>query len=187
MGRRGGTPAVALLSRSRREWPVDMAHAAIAPLIGVKFDKFLYAPLREDRNGTPLTVLSALARSDVDPWQEAFSLARMPSDAAVLRLTGLIAALQGESTQNMSASSIADLVALLPKAPVFAADASDSVFAAAGPQRAQIRFALGALAILALIALALSNSLSPTPGINAKSSPVPTAAAVATAPRMHDP
>ena len=59
-----------------------MAHAALAPLIGAEFDKFLYAPIREDRNGTPLSVLSALARLDVDPWQEALSLALMPKATA---------------------------------------------------------------------------------------------------------
>ena len=56
-----------------------MTHAALAPLIGAEFDKFLGAPIGEGRNGTPLSVLSALARLDVDPWQEAASLARMPS------------------------------------------------------------------------------------------------------------
>jgi hypothetical protein len=164
-----------------------MAHAAIAPLIGAQFDKFLYAPLREDRNGTPLTVLSAFARLDVDPWQEAVSLARMPSHAAALRLTALIAALPDEPTQNMSALSIADLVALLPKTPIFGANASDSVFAAVEPQRAQIRFALGALAILALIALALFAHVSTTPGFNAKPSHTPVAAAAAAVPDGRNP
>jgi hypothetical protein len=165
-----------------------MAHAALAPLIGAQFDKFLYAPIREDRNGTPLTVLSALARLDVDPWQEAVSLARMPSDAAAVRLTALIAALPGEPTKDIPALSIAaDLVTLLPKAPGFAVGSSDGVFAAVGPQQAQIRFALGALAILAMIALALSASLSPAPGNGAKPSAAPVGAATMAAPRERNP
>jgi hypothetical protein len=77
-----------------------MTHAALAPLIGAEFDKFLCAPIREDRNGTPLSVLSALARLDVDPWQEAASLARMPRDTAATRLTALIVALPGELTKD---------------------------------------------------------------------------------------
>ena len=43
-----------------------------------RIDEFPGASLREDRNGTRLTVLSAFARLDVDPWQEATSLALMP-------------------------------------------------------------------------------------------------------------
>ncbi len=97
-----------------------MAHAALAPLIGAEFDKFLYAPIREDRNGTPLSVLSALARLDVDPWQEALSLALMPKATAAVRLAALIAALPDEQTKDIPAKSIAaDLVALLPKTAGF--------------------------------------------------------------------
>ena len=50
---------------------IDMTHAALAPLIGPEFDEFLGASIREDRNGTGLSVLSALARLNVNPWQEA--------------------------------------------------------------------------------------------------------------------
>ena len=61
----------------------------VASDIGPQFD-FLCAPIGEDRNGTTLSVLSALARLDVDPWSEATSLARMPREAAAERLTALI-------------------------------------------------------------------------------------------------
>ena len=172
----------------RRESPVDMAHAALAPLIGAEFDKFLYAPIREDRNGTPLSVLSAFARLDVDPWQEARNLAGMPKDAAAMRLTALIAALPDDQTKDSPAKTIAaDLVALLPKAAGFAVGSSDGVFAAVGPQRAQIRFALGALAILAMIALALSSSLSSAPENGAKPSAAPVGDATTALPRERNP
>ena len=151
-----------------------MTHAPLAPLIGAEFDKFLGAPIGEGRNGTPLSVLSALARLDVDPWQEAASLARMPMEAAAMRLTALIAALPDAPTKDVPATTIAaNLVTLLPKPARFTVGSSDSVFAAVGPQRAQIRFALGALAILAMIALALSASLSSAPGSGAKPSAAP--------------
>jgi hypothetical protein len=165
-----------------------MAHAALAPLIGAEFDKFLYAPIREDRNGTPLSVLSALARLDVDPWQEALSLALMPKATAAVRLAALIAALPDEQTKDNPAKSIAaDLVALLPKTAGFSAGSPDSVFAAVGPQRAQIRFALGALAIMVMIALALSASLSSAPGVGAKPPAAPASDAATTAPRERNP
>ncbi len=38
-----------------------MTHAALSPLIGPEFDEFLCDPIGEDRNGTTLSVLSALA------------------------------------------------------------------------------------------------------------------------------
>ena len=48
-----------------------MTHAALSPLIGSGFGEFLGASIGEDQNGTGLTVLSAFARLNVDPWQEA--------------------------------------------------------------------------------------------------------------------
>ena len=165
-----------------------MAHAALAPLIGAEFDKFLYAPIREDRNGTPLSVLSALARLDVDPWQEALSLALMPKATAAVRLAALIAALPDEQAKDSPAKSIAaDLVALLPKTTGFSVGSSDSVFAAVGPQRTQIRFALGALAIMVMIALALSASLSSAPGNGAKPSAAPATDSTTASPREQNP
>ena len=92
-----------------------MTHAALSPLIRSEFDEFLGASIGEDRNGTRLTVLSAFARLDVDPWQEATSLARMPRNAAVVRLNTLIDALPSEPAIDIPAGTIAaDLVALLP-------------------------------------------------------------------------
>ena len=64
----------------------------------------------------PLSVLSALARLDVDPWQEATDLARLPGSAATERLTALIAALPGRPASQPDSGAIsARLVALLPR------------------------------------------------------------------------
>jgi hypothetical protein len=165
-----------------------MTHAPLAPLIGAEVDKFLGAPIGEGRNGTPLSVLSALARLDVDPWQEAASLAGMPAAAAATRLTTLIAALPDAPTKDVPAMTIAaGLVALLPKAASFTVGSSDGVFAAVGPQQAQIRFALGALALLAMIALAISASLSSAPGTGAKPAAAPVGEAATTLPRERNP
>jgi hypothetical protein len=165
-----------------------MTHAPLAPLIAAEFDKFLGAPIGEGRNGTPLSVLSALARLDVDPWQEALSLARMPRDAAAIRLTALIVALPDAPTKDIPAKTIAaGLVALLPKATGFTVGSTDSVFAAVGPRQAQIRLTLGALALMALIVLALSASLSSAPGNGAKPSPAPVGDAATTLPLERNP
>lgn len=59
----------------------------------------------------PVSVLSALARLDVDPRQEAANLAQLPPDTAIRRLTSLIAALPGSSSAQ---ADPARLIALLP-------------------------------------------------------------------------
>src|SRR5271165_3660695 len=110
-----------------------MTHAALTPLIGPEFDEFLRASIGEDRNGTGLSVLSALTRLHVDPWQEAASLARMPRAAAVLRLTALIEELPNEPAGVIPAkASAADLVALLPRNDRLNVRSRDNVFEAVG-------------------------------------------------------
>jgi hypothetical protein len=47
-----------------------------------------------------LSVLSALARAGVDPWEEAAHLARLPGETATQRLASLIAALPNGSTSG---------------------------------------------------------------------------------------
>jgi hypothetical protein len=151
-----------------------MTHAALAPLIGPEFDDFLGASIGEDRNGTGLSVLSALARLDVDPWQEATSLARMPREAATARLTELIDALPRAPTDAIpSRTSAADLVALLPKhkaAPNVRP--SDSVFAATGLRETPVLIALSAFAVMMLIVYTISGHYSLSPG-NGANPPAP--------------
>jgi hypothetical protein len=65
---------------------------SISPL-GHEFNEFLFAPIGEEKNGMLLSVLSALARLDVDPWREAAELAQLPRQTATQRLASLIAAL----------------------------------------------------------------------------------------------
>ncbi len=62
-----------------------------------EFDPFLYAPVGEERNGMLLGVLSALARLDVDPWQEAATLTKMPAQDATARLTSLLSSLPSDA------------------------------------------------------------------------------------------
>ncbi|MEP7244469.1 MAG: hypothetical protein ABI885_12430 [Gammaproteobacteria bacterium] len=93
-----------------------MTLAASTPRHGVLFDDFLFAPLGQDRNGLPLSVLSALARLDRDPWEEAATLARLPADAAALQLASLLRALPAESLVETDRGATATrLIALLPR------------------------------------------------------------------------
>ncbi len=139
-----------------------MTHAALSPLIGREFDEFLGAPIREDRNGTTLSVLSALAGLDVDPWQEATSLARMPKEAAAERLTLLIDALPRELASAIpSQTSAVALVALLPKGKTPDVRPSESASGATGLQQTQMLIGLTALVLMMLIFFAISALLSP--------------------------
>jgi hypothetical protein len=86
------------------------------PLPGSEFNDFLFAPIGEDRNGMLVSVLSGLARSDVDPWQEAARLAKLPGESATQRLASLIGALPDRAASYPESHAIAArLVALLPR------------------------------------------------------------------------
>lgn len=84
---------------------------------GTPFDGFLYAAVGEDRDGHTVSVLSALARLGLDPWNEAADLSDLPRDGARNRLGahmnrfGDVPALG-----NDHGAIIARLIDLLPKA-----------------------------------------------------------------------
>jgi hypothetical protein len=80
-----------------------------------EFDNFLYAPIGGDRNEMSLSVLSALSRLNLDPWQEAAELSELPKDTATRRLASLIARLPGGRWTQADSGAIADrLIELLP-------------------------------------------------------------------------
>jgi hypothetical protein len=84
-------------------------------LLQSEFNDFLYAPIGEEGNDAPLTVLSALARLGIDPWQESARLARLSRDLATQSLTSMIAKLpDGRWAQSDAGAIAARLVALLP-------------------------------------------------------------------------
>ena len=84
--------------------------------LGSEFDKFLFAVIGDDRNGMRLSVVSVLARVDLDPWQEAATLAGLSEELAAQRLAPLLAALPQPTLQQTSAATMAArLVALLPR------------------------------------------------------------------------
>jgi hypothetical protein len=94
----------------------EMKAAAHAPRLGSEFNAFLFSTIGEGRNGMPLSVVSLLARRDLDPWLEAASLAAMPADAASQRLDSLIRALPDQPLTLPDSRTIATrLIALLPR------------------------------------------------------------------------
>jgi len=83
-----------------------------------EFDAFLFSSIGEDRNGIPLSVVSLLARRDLDPWLEAATLANLPVEAATRKLTRLIRTISYQPLTLPDPEAIAiRLVSLLPRRP----------------------------------------------------------------------
>ena len=120
-----------------------MTRPASVSALGSEFDGFLYAPIGEDRNGMPLSVLSALARQDFDPWEEAANLTRLSADAATRKLVCVITALpDGPSARADPGTIAARLLLLLPRRTAFDINSRHPAFAvkaanASSPQRPQ--------------------------------------------------
>jgi len=82
------------------------------------FESFLAAEVGEDPKGMSVTVLSMLARLDVDPWEEASDLARMQVAPAQQRLEALIARFKDVPTEVLDRDKIAKkLLTFLPDHP----------------------------------------------------------------------
>ena len=58
-----------------------------------EYNPFLFAVVGEEEVGLPLTVLTALTRLGIDPWEEAARLSDLPRDVAAHALAATIAAL----------------------------------------------------------------------------------------------
>jgi hypothetical protein len=95
-----------------------MTYSQSIALLGPEFDDFLFAPLGDEKNGLVLRVVSALARLDMDPWDETANLAALPRLAATERLTGFIAALPDTQEMHIVPRDLAaGLIARLPPQP----------------------------------------------------------------------
>ena len=83
--------------------------------LSATFNVFLFATVCEERDGVPLSVISTLARLDLDPWVVAAELARMPAADAAGRLSSLLAGfVDNPPTQPDRATIATRLVGLLP-------------------------------------------------------------------------
>jgi hypothetical protein len=79
------------------------------------FERFVYADVATEPNGMELSVLSALSRRGLDPWQEAQRLAQLPPFAAADGLAEILRAVPTVQSLRLDAKAIAErLVALLP-------------------------------------------------------------------------
>jgi len=62
--------------------PLQRAYAPMHP----EFDLFLFASVGEEAEGSPLSVLSALSRLDLDPRDEAARLSHLTKETAAEQL-----------------------------------------------------------------------------------------------------
>ena len=92
-----------------------MSNLSSASIPSSRYNDFLFAPICEDADGMRLSVLSALARMDVDPWEEATKLAAMPRAIAQSTLISTLDLLSGRSWKPAEAEVVAArLIRLLP-------------------------------------------------------------------------
>ena len=73
---------------------MNQSHAQLIP--PATYDAFLFAQICDDANGMHLSVLSALARMNVDPWEEATRLAAMPKAVAEKALVSILDVVAGK-------------------------------------------------------------------------------------------
>lgn len=110
-----------------------------------QYNDFLFAEVGEEKDGVQLTVLSALTRLGVDPWQEAARLSDLPRDAAARALAATIARLPpgdwspGGTRESDLGAIATSLVAILPKqsAPLIPTLGSGRQAAADGARKGQ--------------------------------------------------
>jgi hypothetical protein len=96
---------------------VQMTPKSRTSALGSRFNAFLFASIDEDSSEAPLSVVSALARLDLDPWEEAADLTALPRDTAAQRLVSLLTKLPGGQLSRSDPQTIATrLIALLPHA-----------------------------------------------------------------------
>ncbi len=99
-----------------------------------EFERFLYAPLGEDRNGYVVTVLSALARLGLDPWNETTELVKLGREAAGARLGLLLSRFRDVPALGRDHGAVAQqLSLLLPAAPALRSFTRTGATAANGP------------------------------------------------------
>jgi hypothetical protein len=88
---------------------------AVKPSFGAEFQPFLYGLVGDDPSGMPLSILSVLARQNLDPWEQAGNWSRLPRQAATGELVAVIASLPPGLTSRPAPERIAErLIALLP-------------------------------------------------------------------------
>jgi hypothetical protein len=133
-----------------------MTLSARFSLLHSDLNYFLFAAVGDEPNGMPLSVVSALTRLGLDPWEEAARLAALPKAIAAEALAPMIARLPiGRSRLTDDLDISQRLVELLPAHKRAASPDSEQ----AGANDKKYLQALVLLASFALGAAVLSSML----------------------------
>jgi hypothetical protein len=117
-------------------------------LLQSDLNDFLFASVGAGENGMPVSVLSALTRLGVDPWEEAARLAALPRARAAAALARLIAQLPfWDSAPSDRAQVTTRLVELLPVYGGTVAPARE-LFRATAEKRFQVTVWLACLGLV---------------------------------------
>jgi hypothetical protein len=116
-------------------------------LLHSDLNEFLFASVGDEPNGMPLTVISALTRLGVDPWDEAARLAALPKVLAAEALAPMIARLPiGRSSRSDDVAVARRLAGLL---------SMHEHAASPGPEPANAGVTKSVHAVMLLVCLAL--------------------------------
>jgi hypothetical protein len=133
-----------------------MALAARFSLLHSDLNDFLFASVGEEKNEVTLSVVSALTRLGLDPWEEAARLTPLPKARAAEALAKLIARLPIRRTLSSDDLVISQrLVELLPDQKPAPLEGRQR----AGAEQKKYRQAMVLLSCLALGAAILSSML----------------------------
>jgi hypothetical protein len=136
-----------------------------------QFDAFLFAPVCEDLNGLQISVLSALARMNRDPWKEAARLAAMPKASAETALVSTLQLAAANGWDPMQANKLsARLVSLLPHAGVIATVTRD---AAQRPPAPAVSLLMWLALVMTMALLAPHYRAATSEGTASTSAPLP--------------
>jgi hypothetical protein len=112
---------------------VDMLNKHLKGYLGPEFDGFLFATIGVDQRGGQLSVISALARLDLDPWAEAARLARLPVEAAVQKLSSWLSCYAAQMSDTGDQQKDArQLIDLLPKQSFVRAKSENHIISSTG-------------------------------------------------------
>lgn len=123
------------------------------------FERFLYAPVGEDRGGSTVSVLSVLARLNLDPWAEAADLTALSREAAGARLSLLLSRCRDVPRLVRDHQAVADeLARLLPERKARMAPSGGAAGTAITPSWITL------LAILAVVYMLIQTIFPGAPG-----------------------
>jgi len=145
--------------------------------LGPEFNEFLFEPIGVDQFGRPLSVVSALARLDLDAWAEASKLALMPKDIAAEKLSAFIRRCTEFPQAVRDSHKIAErLVVLLPTRATLARQQAEAPIA---PGQATQSGRSAMVFLLVMVVLVGAQLLTPRMHPPASPSAAPAAAGTA--------